>query len=152
MNIKLEGIIQFKCFDKGGNLKWDTGEIHNIITKAGMAQIALLAGDANAVPFTYLAVGTSATAVTADDTTLTAEITDTGLARAAGTVSRITTTNTNDTLNVTYTWTASGSKTIEEVGLFNASNAGTMLGHALTTSKAVVNTDVLIGTYKVKFS
>lgn len=152
MKITLVGQFRLQCFDRYGRQKFDTGFLHNIITNAGKAQMALLAGDASATPFTYLAVGTSATAVAATDTTLTAEITDTGLARAAGTVSRITTTVTNDTLNVTYTWTASGSKTIEEIGLFNAASAGTMLGHALTTSKSVVNTDVLIGTYQVKFA
>lgn len=149
---KLAGRIRLEIRDKNGNVKDDTGWINNIITNAGKAQIALLAGDASAVPFTYLAVGTSATAVAATDTTLTAEITTLGLARAAGTVSRITTTVTNDTLQVVYTWTATGSVTVEEVGLFNASSAGTMLGHALTTSKVLVNTDTLTLTYQVKSS
>lgn len=150
--LNMEGKIRLQVFTKDGELKDDTGWIKNIITNAGKAQLALLAGDASATPFTYLAVGTSATAVAATDTTLTAEITDTGLARAAGTVSRVTTTVTNDTLQVTYTWTATGNKTVEEVGLFNASSAGTMLGHALTTTKTLVNTDILVGTYQVKFS
>lgn len=151
-SLNMEGKIRLQVFGANGELKDDTGWIKNIITNAGKAQLALLAGDASATPFTYLAVGTSATAVAATDTTLTAEITDTGLARAAGTVSRVTTTVTNDTLNVTYTWTATGNKTVEEVGLFNASSAGTMLGHALTTSKVLTNTDTLTATYQVKFS
>lgn len=150
--LNMEGKIRLQIFTKDGVLKDDTGWIKNIITNAGKAQLALLAGDASATPFTYLAVGTSATAVAATDTTLTAEIVDTGLARAAGTVSRVTTTVTNDTLQVTYTWTATGNKTVEEVGLFNASSAGTMLGHALTTTKTLVNTDILVGTYQVKFA
>lgn len=150
--LNMEGKIRLQVFTKDGELKDDTGWIKNIITNAGKAQLALLAGDASATPFTYLAVGTSATAVAATDTTLTAEIVDTGLARAAGTVSRVTTTVTDDTLQVTYTWTATGNKTVEEVGLFNASSAGTMLGHALTTTKTLVNTDILVGTYQVKFS
>lgn len=150
--LTLAGRIKLDVYSKDGVLKDTTGWINNIITNAGKAQLALLAGDATATPFTYLAVGTSATAVAATDTTLTAEITDTGLARVAGTVSRVTTTVTNDTLQVTYTWTATGNKTVEEVGLFNASSAGTMLGHALTTSKVLANTDVLIGTYQVRFS
>lgn len=150
-NMTLKGRVRLQCIRNGVTL-WDTGFIDNIITNAGKAQMALLAGDAAAVPFTYLEVGTSSTAVAATDTTLTAAIVDSGLARAAGTVSRVTTTVTNDTLNVTYTWTASGSKTIEEVGLFNANSAGTMLGHALTGSKSVASGDVLIGTYQVKFA
>lgn len=148
----IKGRIKLDIYSVDGKLKDTTGWINNIITNAGKAQLALLAGDASATPFTYLAVGTSATAVAATDTTLTAEITDSGLARAAATVSRVTTTVTNDTLQLTYTWSVTGTKTVEEVGIFNASSAGTMLGHALTTSKSVANTDTLQSTYQVKFA
>jgi hypothetical protein len=137
--------------DSKGQIK-DTWEVNNLVTNAGFAQLALLAGDASATPFTYLAVGTSTTAPAVGNTTLAAEITDTGLARAAGTVSRVTTSVTNDTYQVTYTWTATGSKTIEEVGVFNASSAGTMLSRALTTSKSLVNGESLLATYKLKFA
>lgn len=150
--LTLSGKIKLDIFSAEGKLKDTTGWINNIITNAGKAQLALLAGDASATPFTYLAVGTSATAVAATDTTLTAEITTLGLERAAGTVSRVTTTVTNDTLQVVKTWTATGTVTVEEVGLFNAASAGTMLGHALTTSKALLNTDTLTATYQVKFA
>lgn len=148
---KLKGIYNFELRDKNGNLK-DKWEVENLVTNAGFAQLALLAGDASAVPFTYIAVGTSATAVAVTDTALNAEIVDSGLARAAGTVSRVTTTVTNDTYKITYTWTASGSKTIEEVGVFNAASSGTMLSHALTTSKAVSSGETLTGTYTLKFA
>ncbi len=126
--------------------------VNNIVTNAGKAQLALLAGDSTAVPFTYLALGTSSTAVSATDTALTAEITDTGLARTVGTVTRITTTVTNDTLQISYMWTATGSKTVEEIGVFNAASTGTILSHALTTSKVLVNTDTLSAIYQLKFS
>lgn len=147
----MKGIYKFEIRDKDGNLK-DTWEVENIVTNAGKAQLALLAGDATAVPFTYLAVGTSSTAVAATDTTLTAEITDTGLARASATVSRVTTTVTNDTYQASYTWTATGSKTVQEVGVFNAASTGTMLSHALTGTKSVSNTDTLSAIYQLKFS
>jgi hypothetical protein len=148
---KLQGTFHFEIRDKDGNLK-DTWEVKNLVTNAGFAQLALLAGDASATPFTYLAVGTSSTAPAVTDTTLTAEITTGGLERAAGTVSRVTTTVTNDTYQITYTWTASASHTVEEVGVFNAASAGTMLSHALTTSKAVTNSETLTGTYRLKFA
>jgi len=150
--IKVKGSVRLQIFTQDGSLKSDTGFSDNIITKAGLAQLALLAGDATAVPFTYLALGTSATAVTADDTTLTAEITDTGLARAAATISRITTTVTNDTLRATYTWTATGVKTIEEAGLLTASSGGVLLGHKLTGASVTANTDQVVLTYDIKFS
>ena len=150
--IKIRGRIKLECRDKEGNLKWNTGWISNGITNAGFAQLALLAGDASAVPFTYLAVGTSSTDFAATQTALVAEVTDTGLERAAATVSRVTTTVTNDTLQLVKAWTATGSKTVEEIGIFNDASAGTMLGRALTTSKALTNTDILTGTYQVKFA
>ena len=151
-NIKIKGQVKLECFSKEGNFRWSTGWINNGITNAGFAQLALLAGDASATPFTYLAVGTDATAFAASQTALVAEVVDSGLERASATVSRVTTTVTNDTLQLTKTWTATGSKTIEEIGIFNASSAGTMLGRALTTSKALTSTDILVGTYKVKFA
>lgn len=148
---KLQGTFSFELKDKDGNLK-DTWEVKNLVTNAGFAQLALLAGDASATPFTYIAVGTSSTAPAVANTTLGAEITTNNLGRALGTVSRVTTTVTNDTYRVTYTWTASGSSTIEEVGVFNASSSGTMLCRALTTSKAVANGETLTGTYNLRFS
>jgi len=151
-SINIKGFVRLRVFDKDGNLKQDTGSQENTITKAGLAQIALLAGDASAAPFTYLALGTDDTAVTADDTALGAEITDTGLARAAATISRITTTVTNDTLRATYTWTATGVKTIEETGLFNAASSGTMLGHKLTGTSTTANADEVEVTYDIKFA
>lgn len=151
-SINLAGRIKFDCYKSDGSLKWSTGWVSNGITNAGKAQIALLAGDGSATAFTYLAVGTSSTAFAASQTALQAEITDSGLARAAATVSRVTTTQTNDTLQLTKTWTVSGTKTIEEVGIFNDATTGTMLGRALTSSKSVVSGETVIGTYQVKFA
>lgn len=149
-SLKLKGTYRLIHERNGVILSDET--INNIVTNAGKAQLALLTGDATATPFTYIAVGTSATAVAATDTTLTAEIIDSGLARAVGTVTRITTTTTNDTYQVSYTFTATGTKTVEEVGIFNASSAGTMLSHALTGTKSVVNNDILTIIYQLKFS
>lgn len=148
--IKIKGVIDFKLTHKDGSVEEWT--VNNLITSAGKAQLALLAGDASATPFTYLAVGTSTTAASVGQTALVAEISTNGLSRAAATVSRVTTTVTNDTLQLVYTWSVSGTSTVEEVGIFNASSVGTMLGRALTTSKAVVNGDSLSITYKVIFA
>lgn len=149
-SLKLTGTYHFQHIRN--NEVIDEWTVNNLVTSAGKALLASLAGDASAIPFTYLAVGTSNTAPAIGQTTLVAEVTDTGLARAAATVSRTTTTVTNDTLQLVYTWTASGSKTIEEVGVFNASSSGTMLSRALTTSKILVNGDTFVVTYKVAFA
>lgn len=148
----IQGRVRLECYRKGQKV-WDTGFIKNIITNTGKAGVAGLAGNTGSISaFTYLAIGTSATAVANTDTTLNAEITDSSLTRSAATVSRITTSVTNDTLQLTFTWTASGSKTVQETGIFNASSSGIMLGHALTGAKSVVSGDVLVGTYQVQFS
>lgn len=145
-SLKLKGKYNFQIVDINGNVR-DTFCVDNIVTSAGKAQLALLAGDASAVPFTYLAVGTSNTAVASSQTALQAEITDTGLARASAAVSRITTTVTNDTLKLVYTWTASGTKAVEEIGVFNGASSGTMLSRALTSTKTLTNGEQLIATY-----
>lgn len=130
----------------------DYAKIHNKMTNASLAAISGLVGNTGSQnAFTYLELGTDSTAVSAAHTALQAAITDSGLARAAATVSRTTTTQTNDTLVLTYSWTASGSKTLEEVGVFNASSAGVMLCRALTTSKAIVSGNVVTITYSIKF-
>lgn len=149
--LKLTGTYHFKIIDAEGKLR-DEWSVVNTVVSAGKALLASLAGDAAAVPFTYLAVGTSSTAVSAGQTALQAEITDTGLARAAGTVSRTTTTVTNDTFQITYIWTASGTKAVEEVGVFNASSSGTMLSRALTGTKTINNGETLTATYTLAFS
>jgi len=151
-SIKTGGYVHLVCRDKDGNLKWEH-KGKNIITNAGLAAIAGLVGNTGSVTaFSYIALGTSSTAVAAGDTTLGAEITDTGLQRAAATVSRTTTTAANDTLRFAKTFTATGSKTVEEVGIFNASSSGVLLGHLLTGSKALQNTDTLTVTYDIVFA
>lgn len=152
-NIGIKGYVRLICYDKDGKLKWDTGEMRNTITNASLAVVSGLVGNTGSqTAFTYLAVGTSATAESAAHTALQAEIVDSGLARAAATVTRQTTTQTNDTLQLYKEWSVTGTKTVEEVGAFNAASAGTMFGRKLTTSKAVVSGDSIQGTYKFVFA
>ncbi len=143
--------VHFLWKDKEGKVKFNGNLGSNIVTNAGKAQLALLAG-ASGTPFTYLALGTSSTAPAATDTTLGAEITDTGLARVAATVSRVTTSVTNDTLSLVGNWTASGVKALAELGMFNAASTGTMLGHKLVTSATTANGDSIQYTYTIQFS
>lgn len=151
--MKSAGQFKLDCYKTDGSLKWTTGWIKNSTMNAALAVFSGLAGNTGSqTAFGYLAVGTSSTAVAASQTTLQAEITDSGLARAAATASRVTTTQTNDTLQLVKTWTASGSKTIEEIGYFNAASNGVMGGRALTGTKSVVNGETLTGTYQIKFA
>ena len=149
--VKISGKLKLDIYTPAGELRDTTGWLQNTITNTGLAQMALLGGVASAVPFTYLALGVSATAEHASATALYGEITA-DIYRSAATVSRVTTDETNDTLQLYKVWTASATHAIEEVGIFNASAAGTMLGRKLTTSKTVDNGETLTGTYKVKFA
>lgn len=150
---KTAGRFKLDCHKPDGSLKWSTGWINNSTMNAALAVFSGLAGNTGSqTAFGWLAVGTSSTAVAASQTTLQAEITTNGLARAAATVSRTTTTQTNDTLQLVKTWTASGSHTVEEVGYFNASSAGVMGGRALTSTKSIVSGETLTATYQIKFA
>ena len=144
------GKFRLQVKDDVGNIVQDTGWLDNLGMNARLAVVAGLYGNtASQTAFTYLAVGTDATAVNASQTTLVAELTDTGLARHVATVSRATTNQTNDTTQLTYTWTASGSKTIQEIGYFNASSSGVMGGRSLTGSLVLQNLYQLIATYQI---
>ena len=149
--LKLTGTYTLSIIGTNGKVK-DSWVIKNIVTNAGKAQVASLVGDSTATPFTYIALGTSSTAVGASQTALQAEITDSGLQRASGTVSRTTTSVTNDTYTLTNTFTATGSKTIEEVGVFNASSSGTMLSRALTGTKSLSSGEQITVTYACALS
>lgn len=136
-----------------GTLKWDTGFVSNGTPTVAFAVFSGLAGNTGSQnAFTYLATGTSNTAFASSQTALQSEITDSGLQRAAATVSRTTTTNTNDTLQLVKTFSVTGTKTVEEVGVFNASSSGVMGGRSLTGTKSFVSGDSYTVTYRIKFA
>ncbi len=175
---KLKGIIEITLKDKDGKIKklfnlnrlgsfllknfhWDLKipylfghfdnslKIVNTITNTGKAaSISRLGVASGTTAFTYLAVGTGTTAAAATDTALVAEITDTGLERAAATVTQTTTTTDNDTLQLVKQWTATGAKAVTECGAFNASSGPVMLGRQVFSAVNVANTDTLQITYK----
>lgn len=70
--------------------------VANLVTNAGLAGVASrINGAGSEAAFTYIAVGTGTTSANASDTTLETEITDSGLARASATASRVTVDVTN---------------------------------------------------------
>lgn len=123
----------------------------NLITNAGLAAIADLIGGVTPIAaFDYIAVGTGTTAAAAGDTTLETEITDSGLARAQdASPTRSTTTQTNDTLEINYSWSVTGTKAVTEMGLLNAASSGTLVGRNVFAAVNVANGDTLNGTYKI---
>ena len=123
----------------------------NLVTNVGFAGAASRINGADAeAAFTYLAVGIGTTGAAVGDTTLESEIVDSGLERAAGSASRVTTTETDDTAQLVKTWTVSGTKAVTEAGVLNAASVGVLLARQVFSAINVVSGDSLQLTYKIK--
>lgn len=128
----------------------DKRVVANLITNAGFAGVASrINGDGAEAAFTYIAVGIGTTAAAATDTALESEIVDSGLSRAAATVSRVTTDVTNDSARMTKTFTVTGTKAVTESGVLNAGAAGTLLARQVFSAVNVVNGDSLAITWTI---
>lgn len=133
------------------------GVAHNLVTTVGLADFvkAMGLGLTADTKFSYIALGSSSTAVNTADTQLTAEVTGNGQGRASSTVSAQTTTLAGDTLQLVGVFTYSGTPvTTKEIGIGNnaAANTGTLLTHALTGDITLPAGTVVTFTYKVVFA
>ena len=125
--------------------------ISNLITNAGFAGAASRLNGSGAVNiFVNIAVGTGTTAANVADTTLQTETAASGLSRAAGTASRVTTTQTNDTAQAVITFTVTGTVAVTESGLLSELAAGVLLCRQVFSAINVVNGDSLQITWKIK--
>lgn len=125
-----------------------------VITNAGQAIVTnLVSGIGGTVP-KFVMWGTGAGTAAVTDTTLFTETSDE--ARTSGTVSRVTTTVTNDTYQVvgTITVATSGPKTITNVGLFDVvtASSGNLYFKSDFTGLLLQVGDSITFTIKVKFS
>lgn len=128
-------------------------KVRNGVTTVGKALVAgRLNGSGAPAAATYIAVGTGATAFNAADTTLQTETATSGLSRANGTVSLVTTTTTNDAAQTTNTFSVSGTVAVTESGVLNAASSGTLLCRQTFSAINVVNGDSLAITWKVQMS
>lgn len=97
--------------------------------------------------------GTGATAAAVSQTALVAEAAPTTSGgRTVGVESRVTVTQTNDTLQVAGTVTAVSTLSIEEAGLFDAVSAGTMMMRANHGTVAVISGDSIAYTWRLTFA
>lgn len=100
----------------------------------------------------YVGIGVGATGAgrtaAAADTALSSEVET----RANGTSSNVTTTQTNDTYQVVGTITATGSRSVDESGLFDASTSGNMFTSATFPVVSLATSDSIQLTWKVKFA
>lgn len=148
--MKLKGTMILEQIRDGKVI--DKRVLKNIIVNVGKAKVAGLINGVTSGPFTYLAVGSGTTAESATDTALQSEWTTNGLARAQATCSRTTTSVTNDTAVLEYTWTATGSATVTEAGAFDASSGGNMLNRKTFSAFTLAANDQLKLTVKIQVS
>lgn len=93
------------------------------VVTAGQTLLCQLFGDISTpTAFGWLAYGTGTTAVAAGNTTLGTEVD-----RQACTVTQESILAPRDTIRFYTEFTAAGSYTVSEIGVFNASSGGTML-------------------------
>lgn len=118
----------------------------NLVVNTGHAGYAGQISGITTTPFTALAHGTGAVAAAAADTALGAET-----QRAAATVSRVTTTSTNDTTRWVYTFTAPGTQAITEEGIFdNNTSGGNMLARQTFAAVNMVLNDTMQYTHNIQ--
>jgi hypothetical protein len=132
-------------------------DVSNLVTNAGFAEVAslILADNPDsATAFDYIAIGTGS-GQAATDTTLATEITTNGGERRGGanaTGTTVTTSVTDDTAQLTTTFTFTGSFAVTESGVFNDASTGTMLCYQDFSAVNVASGDQLALTWKIQMS
>jgi hypothetical protein len=128
-------------------------KVRNLVTTVGKALVAgRINGSGAPAAATYIAVGTGTTAAAAGDTALQTETAASGLSRVAGTASLVTVTTTNDTAQLTTTFSVTGTVAVTESGVLNAASVGTLLCRQVFTAINVISGDSLAITWKVTAS
>jgi len=122
--------------------------ISNLTTTTGKAGVASrINGSGAEAAFTFIAVGTGATAAAIGDATLETELAVSGLSRVAASASRTTTDTTNDTATLATTFTVTGTAAVTESGVLNAGAVGVLLARQVFSALNVVNGDSLTITW-----
>jgi len=134
-------------------MAFGTATVLTSVGKGITAKRLLGASPAQAEP-KYLALGTGATGAArtaaVGDTALSTELTEGRSGTNAGTT--VTTTNSNDTYQVVQTITATGSRAVDEAGLFDASTTGNMFLSATFPVVNLLTGDSLQITSKVQYT
>jgi hypothetical protein len=145
-NLKPTGMVTVSHFNSQGELI-NSFEVPNLVVTSGKNYIASRIKDTTYSAMTYMAIGTSSTAASATDVILVAE---------SGRVALSATTVSTNTITYTATFPAgtgtSTSPGIQEAGILNASNGGTMLCRTVFPSVAKASGDSIAITWVVTVS
>jgi hypothetical protein len=115
------------------------------ITNKGKAAMAKKLGGLSADAMTYLAFGDSDTAFAKTQNALVG----TEHMREAATVASATTTDTDDTLQLSKSFSISSSMTAKEVGVFDAATSGNMGARTVVSTKSLTNGSTYSVVYKI---
>jgi len=139
-------------FGLSGHLKLEnsrTGEVRDIpntIMDVGRSAVASMIGSdvASTVAFDYMSIGISGIAAAVAQTALGSE-----QVRVLTTSAQTTSGVTNDTATFIGSFGISGTHSIVEAGIFNATSAGSMLARTTFAALSVISGDFINGTWDV---
>jgi hypothetical protein len=124
-----------------GGADWQANAMGTTSTQPATATYIALTNDSGTAAAGDCAAGSSAC-------TLASEITTNGVARHVATYSH---SNGTNTWSLNYTWTATGTQSVQKAGMFNASSSGTMVFESNFTQVNLVSTDTFTATWTVTF-
>lgn len=126
-----------------------TGQIWTDVGQAFVTS-QLFVTTASATPTYYGAWGSGSTTPAITDTALVSENAEARTSIAAGNQSRQTTQSTNDTMRWVYVIVATGTRTVQETGIFSASTAGNMYIRIVHGSLALESGDQVTYTVNLR--
>ena len=124
-------------------------EALNEITNAGRIQLhTFIYGTSSRTNgLNYIGLSNDGTATAATDTSLTSELSGSGLTRAQGTVTLPTGSGNQTTIQKVFTYLGGGSQAIQKTALFDQASGGTMVHEILFTQRTLFTNDTLTTTF-----
>jgi len=158
-SVTLRGWFEMVVINPDGTVR-EVREVKNTVVNAGKAQVAGFINSAVSVTSSgvgamrFLAIGSATSATGVADTTMGVEFSSNGGARLVATsLTRVTTSVTNDTAQNVLTFTCSaGTLAVGEAAIFDASSGGNMLSRQPFAVINLTSGDSLQTTWKVQVS
>lgn len=136
---------------RDGEVIWEE-DVHNVVTTVGRDRLHLNGYGTSGLAtngFNWVGLSADALTETSASTTLSTELSGSGLTRAQGAYAHTVGTNTT-TITKTFTMSGAGPQTVQKAALFDLSSVGTM-NHVLafSASRSLVLNDQLVVTFTI---